>query len=56
MVLARRYNERRLAEAFRRGFEKGQRIADERWIAWYAQLPQAVRDKYPPPPPPDERP
>ena len=52
MVLARRLNERRLAEARL----QGQKAAHQRWVAWYAQLPQAIRDKYPPLPPPDERP
>ena len=53
MVLARRLNERLLAEARRKGFEEGfkqgMKAEHQRWMAWYNKLPQEFRDKYPPP-------
>ena len=55
-MLARRINERRLAEAREEGMEKGReaerkRLEDERQRLreWYANLPQEFRDRLPPP-------
>ena len=50
MVLARRLNERRLAEA-----RKEALLAErQRWQAWYNNLPKEVREQQPPPPPSQE--
>ena len=61
MVLARRLNERRLADARKEGEEVGEKRADKarhkRWQAWYDNLPDEVKvQQPPPPPPPDEEP
>ena len=65
MVLARRLNERRLAEAEKKGREEGLKIASKRllaydksWQDWYNNLPQEVKDQQPPrpAPPQDEEP
>ena len=58
MVLARRLNERRLAEAEKRG-QKTERKHwqdwyDKDWQAWYDSLPEEVKAQRPPPPPPPE--
>ena len=45
-MLARRINERRLAEAR----EEGRKESQKRWREWYANLPKEVRDQQPPPP------
>ena len=58
MVLARRLNERRLADARKEGEEVGEKRADKarhkRWQAWYDNLPDEVKNQQPPPPPPPE--
>ena len=62
MVLARRLNERRLADARKEGEElgekRGEKRADKarhkRWQAWYDNLPDEVKNQQPPPPPPPE--
>ena len=65
MVLVRRLNERRLAEAEKKGREEGLKIASKRllaydksWQDWYNNLPQEVKDQQPPrpAPPQDEEP
>ena len=53
-MLARRINERRLAEAREEGMEKGREESQKRWREWYAKLPKEIRDQQPPPPE-DER-
>ena len=45
-MLARRINERRLAEAREEGREENQK----KWRDWYVNLPKEVRDQQPPPP------
>lgn len=45
-MLARRINERRLAEAH----QEGRKESQKRWREWYAKLPKEVRDQQPPPP------
>ena len=49
MVLARRLNERRLAEAK----QEGEDAERKRWREWYYSLPKELRDEHMPPP--DER-
>ena len=65
MVLVRRYNARRLADAKKEGKEEGLKIANKRWQAydqswqdWYDNLPQEVKDQQParPEPPREEEP
>ena len=65
MVLVRRYNARRLADAKKEGKEEGLKIANKRWQAydqswqdWYDSLPQEVKDQQParPEPPREEEP
>ena len=65
MVLVRRLNERRLAEAEKKGREEGLKTASKRllaydksWQDWYNNLPQEVKDQQPPrpAPPQDEEP
>ena len=51
-MLARRINERRLAEARQEGREEERRRLEEeraRLKEWYANLPQEVKDQWPPP-------
>ena len=57
MVLARRLNERRLADAKKEGKEEGLKTERKRWQTWYASLPDEVKDQQPPPElPQDEEP
>ena len=61
MVLARRLNERRLAEANKEGQKterKRWQAYDKSWQDWYDSLPQEVKDQQPPRPAPprDEEP
>ena len=52
-MLARRINERRLAEAREEGreegLEKGREYERERLREWYANLPAEVKERLPPP-------
>ncbi len=51
-MLARRINERRLAEARQEGREEERRRLEEeraRLKEWYTNLPQEVKDQWPPP-------
>ena len=58
MVLARRLNERRLADAKEEGKEEGREEGrdDERkrWQDWYDSLSDEVKAQQPPPPPDEE--
>ena len=50
MVLARRLNERRLADAKK----EADKARHNRWQAWYDNLPEEVKAQQPAPPPPPE--
>ena len=62
MVLARRLNERRLADAKKQGKEEGRKegrveglkTANKHWQAWYDSLPEEVREQQSPPPSPSQ--
>ena len=48
-MLARRINERRLAEAREEGVEKGREEERKRLREWYDNLPAEAKEKLPPP-------